>query len=105
MENKKTTVENAVENTAEKVTETEAIEQVSGSKKIYRDQDFYPVCAIIMCICAAIGHLIGTYVLNDAQMGSGIGMGVGVVCAIIFLKKGGKQIDTSPTKERTKKQK
>ena len=35
----------------------------------------------------------------------GYGMIIGIVLAIIYIKKGGKQIDTSPTKERTKKQK
>ena len=109
MKNKKVTTENAIENTAEKTVEkaaeTEAIEQVSGRKKIYKDQDFYPVCAIIMCICAVLGDLIARYIFKGSFDGLAIGMIVGVVCAIIYIKKGGKQLDTSPTKERTKKQK
>ncbi len=105
MENKKNTTETTVENSAEQVTETQAIEQVSGRKKVYRDQDFFPVCAMIMCACAAVGDLIAKYIFKGSFDGLAIGMGVGIVLAIIYIKKGGKQIDTSPTKERTKKQK
>ena len=96
-------MENNNVNQVEETTLEQAIEETSGRRKVYKDQDFYPYCAIIMCVCAAIGHLIGTYILKDAQMGSGIGMGVGAVLAVIFIKKGGKQIDNSPIKERTKK--
>ena len=59
----------------------------------------------VVIMTLLISAFIGTYVLNNAQMGSGIGMGVGLVGAIIFLKKGGKQIDNMPTKEKTKKNK
>lgn len=105
MENKNVATENIVENTTETVDQTQAIEQVSGRKKVYKDQDFFPVCAMIMCACAAVGDLIGKYIFNDAETFMGYGMFVGIVLAIIYIKKGGKQIDTSPTKERTKKQK
>ena len=98
-------MENNTVNQVEETTQEKAIEETCGRRKVYKDQDFFPYCAIIMCICAAVGHTIGTYILNNAQMGSGIGMGVGLVGAIIFLKKGGKQIDNMPTKERTKKNK
>ena len=105
MENKKVTAENTTENASEKATETQVIEQVAGRKKVYKDQDFYPVCAIIMCFCAVIGDLIAKYIFKGSFDGLAIGMIVGVVCAIIYVKKGGKQLDTSPTKEKTKKQK
>ena len=105
MKNKNTTTETTVETTAEQATETQAIEQVSGRKKVYKDQDFFPVCAMIMCACAAVGDLIGKYVFNDPETFMGYGMGIGIILAIVYIKKGGKQLDTSPTKERTKKQK
>ena len=91
-------MENQNLNTEEVVTETTTPE-VAPRKKVYKDQDFYPVYAIIMCVCAAVGQLI------SPEMGIGIGMGVGVIISIIISKKGIKQIDTSPTKARKKKEK
>ena len=105
MENKNVTTENTVENATETVDQAQVIEQVSGRRKVYKDQDFYPVCAITMCVCAAVGDLIAKYIFKGSFDGLAIGMIVGVVCSIIFIKKGGKQLDTSPTKEKTKKQK
>lgn len=105
MENKKVTKENNTENTTDKAAETQVIEKVAGRKKVYKDQDFFPVCAIIMCFCAVIGDLIAKYIFKGSFDGLAIGMIVGIVCAIIYVKKGGKQLDTSPTKEKTKKQK
>ncbi len=94
-----TTAEAASQNVAETV-ETEA-----PRKKVYRDQDFYPYCAIIICICAAVGQLIGKYVLPNPKMGLTAGMIIGIIIAIVYVAKGGKQIDTSPTKARKKKEK
>lgn len=100
MENQKNTT---VETTAEATVEN--VEVTTTRKKVYKDQDFFPVCAMIMCACAAVGDLIGKYIFNDAETYMGYGMIIGIVLAIIYIKKGGKQIDTSPTKERTKKKK
>ena len=95
-----TTVSETVSESAEQPTQ-----EAPARRKVYKDQDFYPVCAIIICICFAIGHLIGSLIFQDPRSGSSVGMIIGIIAAIVYISKGGKQIDTSPTKPKQKKEK
>lgn len=50
-----------------------------GEKK-----DSYPIYAVIMCVGAAVGYTLGQYVFSDLTTWTGIGMGVGLIAALIY---------------------
>lgn len=47
----------------------------------------YPIHAVIMCVGAAIGHLLGTYIFDDLMTCTSLGMGAGIVAAFIYSRK------------------
>lgn len=68
---------------AETGEETERLTGIEVIKK----QNAYPVYAFIMCIGAAIGHLLGTYVFDDLMTCTAVGMGAGILAAFLYSKK------------------
>lgn len=57
-----------------------------GSKVDFKKEAVYPIYAVIMCVGAAIGYTLGTYVFEDLMTWTSIGMGVGIVAALLYSR-------------------
>lgn len=73
----------ATENIAAEQTDAEKLVGMAVIKK----KGNYPIYAGIMCVGAAIGHTLGTYVFEDLMTWTAIGMGFGVLAAFLYSKK------------------
>ena len=75
--------ENAAEPAVKTETEEPAEKELKGIAKI-KSKDQFPVYAFIMCVFAAAGHMIGTYVIQDVSLGTNVGMCIGIAAAFIY---------------------
>ncbi len=64
-----------------------AQELTKSGMEVFKKEGKYPIYAIIMCGGAAIGHLIGTYVVDDLMTCTSLGMGAGILAAFLYSRK------------------